>query len=225
MNLRHNHFSKFLLFFFLVAGLNLVWSGSGWCAFSMSVDIRNISDNSSAAQVSWSGVTQTWKEADQYLVVNYFSDQSGWGVQIYTDNHNISAVPTYTGNTTAGYEGAGLVGVSYSDFFIPMAWTAQLDTSSPRPAITTSDVYFTLTSNNGYAYFKDPMQQVVGNNPFTPGDDYITLVNVNGLRTNLVAPWRISATSPIYVYLIGNFLGRPNQTYRTNQLVVELYHQ
>jgi hypothetical protein len=209
----------FLLAFFFAS-----WVVSSWGAFSLTVTIKNISDNAAVSQATWSSVTPTWKEADQYLEVDYFSDQSGWGVQIYTDNHHAGADPAYTGDTTAGWEGAGLVGVTAPSYFVPMAWTAQTATGTARPDIITTDIYGTLDSNKGYAYFKDPMQQVVGNNPFVPGDDYITLINVNGLATNKPS-WRIAASSPVYVYLIANFIGRPNQTYRTNQLIVELYHQ
>ncbi|NTV53261.1 MAG: hypothetical protein HGA76_09665 [Candidatus Firestonebacteria bacterium] len=197
-------------------------SAPGWAAFNLTVVPKNISDNMTAAQVSWSSVTPTWKEADQYLAINYFSDQVGWGVQIYTDNHNAGANPRYTGSTSSGDEGAGLVGNTNTALYAPMGWTAQADTATARPSIL-SDGAGVLISGKGYAYFKDKMQ-TAGLYPFVSGEDYITLVNSFGLATNKPT-WRVAAFSPIYVYLIANFMGKPNQAYGTNQLTVELYHQ
>jgi hypothetical protein len=187
----------------------------------LTVAIKNVSDNGVATQLGWSGVTAAWKESDQYLEIDYASNEIGWGVQVYTDNHNVAASPAYTGPTATGYEGAGLVGVSDPTQYASIAWTAR-DSVGARPAITT-DVNGALLSNNGWAYFKDKLQS--GSFAFVNADDYITVVNASGLAKNDGTGRNSSAATPVVVYLSGNFRGLSNQVYRTNQLTIELYHQ
>lgn len=231
---------RFLRWFFLLSGfacLNVLSSHAAYISDvlvtkiasatvnsgpgSLTVTVKKISDNSPATQIGWSNPGTGWTEADHYLEIAYNSNDVGWGVQIYTDNHNPAADPAYTGSTTQGWEGQGLVGVSNSTVAIALAWTAR-DDPGARPAITT-DSDGILISNNGWAYFKDPMQ-TAGSNPFNYGEEYITIVHSGGLADN-AGNRTYGATSPVYIYLIGNFKGALNQVYRTNQLTLELYHE
>ncbi|NTV53259.1 MAG: hypothetical protein HGA76_09655 [Candidatus Firestonebacteria bacterium] len=186
---------------------------------SMTVTLENVANTYTASQLAWTAPTNTWVESDQCFKIAYNSNDIGWGIQIYTDNHNAGASPAYTGPTAAGYEGQGLIGVTNSMIYAPLAWTA-LTAKGARPPITTNPVDGTLNSNNAYAYFKDRLQS-----SFVDGNDYITIVNGNGLARNDGLGRVYGVTSPVYVYVIANFKGVGNQTYRTNQLTVELYHQ
>jgi hypothetical protein len=185
---------------------------------TLTVTIENVADNNPAAQLGWTSPTNIWVESNQCFKIAYASNEVNWGIQIYTDNKNGAASPAYTGNTSAGYEGAGLIGVTDSTVYVPMAWTA-LTAKGSRPTLTT-DVNGVLLSNNGYAYFKDKLQST-----FSAGNDYITVVNTSGLAKNDGTGRNSSAVSPVYVYIDANFRGVANQTYRTNQLVIELFHQ
>lgn len=92
--------------------------------------LRNSSDNSVASKLTWSDIDlgdTRWKAADQYLELDftlysgaYREDIDAWpyGVQIYTDNTNASAVPRYTGTGNP----AGLVDLSTTTRTLPMCW-------------------------------------------------------------------------------------------------------
>lgn len=188
----------------------------------LTVTVKNVSDQAVVSEVSWAASPSNWQEALQYLEISYQSNETGWGVQIYTDNHNGAADPYYTGTTQTGTEGAGLIGTKDTTVNAPMAWTA-LDAPGPRPTVT-ADGNGILISNNGWAYFKDKMQ-TTGSYPFTYGEDYIIIVNASGLAKNDGTGRNASAATPVAIYLIGNFRNQRNQLFQTNQLTVEMFHQ
>jgi hypothetical protein len=203
----------------LLAVLCLAGAVRTQAAYSLTVNLRNISDNTIVTQIGWTSPGTVWVRANQYLEVLYSSTDPAWGVQIYTDNHNAGANPLYTGPTTFGYEGAGLIGATSTTTYATLAWCAYDTLPGTPPAAPGADL---IPSGSIWSYFKDPMQ-TAGTYPFVNGEPYITFVNPSGvtLDNNIT---RGAATSPVYLYLSVNFYGRPNQVYRTNQLTIELYH-
>lgn len=190
-------------------------------AYTLTVAVKNISDNNTVSELTWNNVSSAWIASDQYLEVNYDSTSPGWGVEIYTNNHSTSpaADPYYTGNTANGYEGQGLIGVHDTARYCPMAWSASDDLLAGAPAVPGVDE---IPGGAVWAYFKDPMQ-TAGSYPFTDGEQYITFVNGSGLMINNYCS-RAAATAPVFLYFMANFRNLPCQTYKTNQLTVVLYH-
>lgn len=97
---------------------------------SLTVSLRNRSDNAAATKIDWVGLTTLtgagWTIADQYVEVEYASFEVGWGVQLYTDNINaVDANHQFTGDpydSNAGLpQPAGLVGNVQQDKALPMA--------------------------------------------------------------------------------------------------------
>lgn len=188
---------------------------------TMNVTLKNLSDDQTATKMTWSSTTSNWNKSDQYIQIDYDANDIGWGIRIYTDNNNASADPSYTGPTSSGSEGAGLIGVTDTTQYAPLAWTA-IDALTDTPSALPTDSV--IPSNAGWAYFKDPIQSSFSNNV---GDDqeYLTIINSSGMALNTVAGRDYNAASPIFLHVAGNFKNIPNQTYRTNQIILELFHQ
>lgn len=188
-------------------------------AHSITVTVKNISDNNTVSTIGWTDTSAGWHEANQYIQLNYQSNEVGWGVRIYTDNYNAAANPQYTGNTYPAYAGTGMVGVSDPTSTVSMGWVA-LSALGARPAILTNGDG-TLQDNKRWVYVMDK------HNPtFDASLDYTTVVKADGMALNDgVIYWQTPVSSPVYIYTICDFSGASNQTYRTNMLTVELYYQ
>lgn len=186
--------------------------------------------------IAWSdvesGVTE-WKTADNYIRIDYDANQTGWGIQIYTDNTAADANPRYADDAPSNevQKPAGLVRTDGYQA-LPMAWNAFDDQSEAGP------------DENGYG---NPVEEIVGDQyrlgrwqwlkdkgnlasadpedtDWFDAESYVTLVNSDG-----VLGWgvvRYSATHPIDVFLAGRFNNAEVEAqYGTNKLTLELYHQ
>jgi hypothetical protein len=195
---------------------------------SVEIDIKNISDNqsSSGGLITWSNVRAGetfWKIANQYIEISYSSLPEFWGIQIYTDNENISAEPRYTGTA----DPAGLVDISNTILSLPMAWriTDSLlgaeDLSSPTPR---SDGFG--FSDYMWHFLKDKNTpdnpNTTANEAFVDGEDYVTLWNQAGIAWN--QDGRSGNPKKAYIYLAANFTMSPvGATYQTSALTIEAY--
>ncbi|MBL7069196.1 MAG: hypothetical protein ISS34_05000 [Candidatus Omnitrophica bacterium] len=91
----------------------------------LSASLKNIAGDADASEVSFSAnFGDRYVKGAQYLKVNYDANQSGWGVQMYTDNKG-TTMPTavaYPGDpeTNMGQQPAGLIGQSNPYLTCPM---------------------------------------------------------------------------------------------------------
>lgn len=112
--------------------------------------LRNLSDDSAAVSIAWTGVTAgttAWLAANQYIAVKGFATYSDWGTQIYTDND----IYTGTGNP------AGLIMDGNPIYALPMCWRTKVGYYDPatglpdRPGSTAATAE-ELEINEGTAY-------------------------------------------------------------------------
>ena len=92
---------------------------------TLTVALKLVATNAAATEIGWTGVTLAsgWAKADQYLEVTYVANQVGWGVQMYTNNKALTAVPQYPGDPTTdpNQQPNGLIGVGNSYATCPIA--------------------------------------------------------------------------------------------------------
>jgi hypothetical protein len=188
---------------------------------SVSVDIRNFSDNASTDTIRFTvtSLPQQWVKADQYVLMNSVLTASGGGIQIYTDNTNPSlGNPAYTGTTSA----AGLVDTADTVLTLPMAWSVR-NTTATAASIAAQDPDQGLPFQ-GWHYFKDPGTT---DNLATPaaenlvnGEEYATVKDGRGIHFG-PGPNDVGATqSPDYIVAQANFSSA--QTPRTYTGTVRL---
>ena len=191
----------------------------------MTVTIKNVSNDAVATEINWSGLSvgvSTWTVANQYIEIDAESTYPGWGIQIYTNNVDtptvtvVPASPKYTGIAGA----AGLVGVTDTTVALPMAWHAEDDVTTWGTSPQNPEENAGSTFDNGYLWQADASE-----NLFTLGDDYITIWNGNGIRWGYGPGDLVGATSPIVVYLGAKFTTATVQSYKTNTIILEQYHQ
>ena len=227
---------KYLVLLFMVA---LFLSAASYCyADSASVKIigltegevdiviRNISNNQPAqdGMITWNNVNagQTgWKAANQYIEISHTDLPEFWGMQLYTDNKNVSANPRYTGTA----DPAGLVKIDNTIMATPMAWwiTDAVIANPANPVPRQDGLGFT---NYMWHFLKD---KNTPDNPTTPGDEsfqngeeYITLWNQAGIAWN--EGGRSGNPKKAYIYLAANFtMSSVGSLYRTNALTIEAY--
>jgi hypothetical protein len=193
---------------------------------SLNVVVRNISNNQPASNglITWSNVIAGqagWKVANQYIEISHSGLPAGWGIQIYSDNKNISASPKYTGTANP----AGLVNINNAILAVPMAWRVTDSVISPAiPVQRSDDTGFTdylwhfLKDVNT---IDDPATKAY-DETFQNGEDYITLWNQSGIAWNEGA--KSGNPKKAYIYLAANFSMSPaGSQYQTSTFTIEVY--
>lgn len=210
------------------ATVNVVKTGSA----SLFVNVKRVSDNTPQPddQVRWNvNVNQDgWKIADQYLEVSFANVPEFWGIQIYTDNKNLSANPKFTGEGNP----AGLVDVNRTTTALPLAWlvTDHVLTEAERNSADylpversgaegfTNYLWHYLVDKNT----KDDPKTFL-NESFDNAKDYIALWNQLGIAWN--EGGRAKKPGAAYIYLASKFsVTYAGASYRTSTLTFELYH-
>lgn len=201
----------------------------------MSVALKEVSDDSSATELSWTGVTPgvtEWKAADQYIEVTNTYNRTGWGIQIYTDN-----LPS----GTTEYNPAGLVATDDEKSVLPLAWRIMGDATSyanlgilevEDPVEPDEHHLESTTEASGYypwLWMKDvstPEIPELYTTAFVNGEDYVTVWNANGVHHAEGPLDYYASPSPNYVYIGARFTTATTpRTYSTNKLTVELFWQ
>jgi hypothetical protein len=180
----------------------------------LEVALRNTQDNTPASQLSFGLLASGTGIATgrQFAEIRYHFQENNLstaGVHIYTNNQQ-NPVHPYTGSG----DGAGLVGETDSNQNVPLFWTV-FDEIQPAG--------YSFTGNTAVEAFV--MDKKAGDFGTDGALGYRTLVDS---FTNLGAfpiPGRINAKSPVYLYFGANFANQSNQTYSTQTLTVEVYHQ
>ena len=199
---------------------------SGTQSYDWAAEIRNRSDNAIAGTVSWTnaltGVTagsDTWKTADQYILLHTTITYVNWGIQIYTDNKAADASPKYNGTASDGFN---LVGVSNAETKLNMCWKASDNTINPGQPIHRAD--YSGFTDYCWKWMKDKSN--TGDNAFTDDEFYVRVVADDGMY------WHEnpgqggnpgSFTSPVAIYIGAWLRGSLAQEYKTNKLILELY--
>ena len=210
--------------------------GTAAVTVPFSADLKNISNDTVATSVTWTGVTSgttNWLAANQYVAVKGFATYSDWGIQIYTDNKN------YTGTGSP----AGLINTLNTLYSLPMCWrtkTAKLAASSVElgiiqktvggyvvladgttPAISYYPWFFMLDKNG------DVDDATAGVQLFGNYQAEATFIGSAGYHH---APGTVNYSTPTatdttyYVYLGANYtMAMPGAIYSTGSLVVMMY--
>lgn len=205
-----------------------------------SVAMRNMTGDTSAVQLGWSGVTPggatNWKMSDQYLLLTSNISASNGGVRIFTDNMAGDASPRFTGSTTT-VSAAGLIAVeSPTADPLPMSWritdTKPTFTQNPQQGapgyadrlwddqgVGTNNqypCYLWMTDRNGQA-------DAVFNNPALDTFNYRVVKDERGIQ-HAEATFGAGAPSPDYIFIGAKFsTATTPRTYRTSKLVVEAF--
>jgi hypothetical protein len=212
---------------------------------SVTCKLKNALSHAVATEVTWSGVnlgSTRWKAADQYIELSYDFFTPNWGIQIYTDNTAAGANPRYHGaGNPAGLVGqTNAGGLDPSSSTLAMCWRITDSTITvpniQQGAAGASDRLWDSNVVNGdqYPCFfwmkdkgtpDDPATTSV-NEVFVNADDYITAWDSRGIHHAEGANWGAGCYSPNYIYLGANFAsGVTPRTYKTNELVVELFYE
>jgi len=211
----------------------------------MSVALKNISDNSSATELSWSDVTAAvteWKAANQYIEVTNDYNRTGWGIQIYTDNCAGDANPRFYIVNPSSVNPAGLLATDNKKDVLPLAWRMMGDTTTYAhlgiqevPDLLEPDKHhLESTDLPGLGYYpwlwmKDaetPEIPELYTAAFVNGEDYVTIWNENGVHHAEGPLDYYTSPSPNYVYIGARFTTATTpRTYRTSKLTVELFWQ
>jgi hypothetical protein len=145
------------------------------------VTIKNIAGNGPVSALSWAGSNPTpgagFLVADQYIELETNINTLNGGVQIYTDNTNITlANPRYsvTPSSTTPTP-AGLIGVGATDQKLPTAWRASTYTLT---AVNPVDPNAKAGQSYLWFYHEDKAQVAVWTSSatsFRNGDPYVTV--------------------------------------------------
>jgi hypothetical protein len=193
----------------------------------VNVVIRNISNNQPADNglITWTNINAGqagWKIANQYIEISHNGLPQFWGIQMYTDNENVSANPRYTGTANP----AGLVKTDNTMYSVPMAWriTDSVISNPVNPVQREDNIGFT---DYMWHFLKD---RNTPDNPDTPdydesfqdGEDYVTLWNQSGIGWN--EGGRSGNPKKAYIYLAANFtMSSVGSVYQTSVLTIEAY--
>jgi hypothetical protein len=204
------------------ASINIICNNGG----IVKVTVKNIEDNqpSAGGLITWTNVTAGsagWKVADQYIEISHLGLPESWGIQLYTDNKDVSADPKYTGTA----DPSGLVNVSNTILSLPMAWRiTDFIISQPSNPVQRQDgsgfddYMWHFLRDKGAA--DNPLTPL--NDSFVNGDDYVTLWNQSGIAWN--EGGRSGNPKKSYIYLAANFTMAPaGSSYGTSTLTIEAY--
>jgi len=210
----------------------------------MTVALKEISDDSSATELSWSDVTPgvtEWKAADQYIEVTNTYNRTGWGIQIYTDNCAGDADPQFYIVDPSSVNPAGLLATDNKKDVLSLAWRIMGDATSyanlgilevEDPIESDKHHLESTTEASGYypwLWMKDaktPEIPELYTTAFVNGEDYVTVWNENGVHHAEGPLDYYASPSPNYVYIGARFTTATTpRTYSTSKLTVELFWQ
>jgi len=163
---------------------------------------KNISDNSDAASVDFGSVSNAVVLAPQYLEIDVGSNRADWELAIYTDNFDGTQ-----STTTWGTQYGGLKGATDGNL-APMLWQTYDETvASPGPTAVVDDpmpwTWMKDKSDCGdFPWLQAGILDGYANIAFG-GPDYTNIITPNGTYTGTEI---VEGTSPIAVYLEGNFV-------------------
>jgi len=175
----------------------------------MSVFVRNVSDDVATSTVTWGSVpsTTTYKEANQYIEVNYNDNYLSWAIRIYTNNTN------WGGSTTTSR--GGLIHTATNTVRLPLLWRVYDEIQAGGVQCSTT---------TGWAYIKDKNDPDWNDaktsyaNICYGGPDYCNLADFpTSGRTD-------EDNQDVYIYLGGEFKSASSGDYSGN-IYFDLYHQ
>lgn len=186
---------------------------------TLSVTIKNRTDNSSAASVNFGSVpaATAGKAAPQYLEVSFSASYGPnppvWGIDIYTNNTGV-----YT-----GWAKGGLIHDSSKSTRVVMCY-AVFDDLQPSLADPSdpfiSDPWIYVVDKND---IDDPSTPDVTNWPYFLEINYPRLVYGFDNGSSFLQMGGAACTSPVYIYPAGLFGTCSAGTYHTT-LYLDLYH-
>jgi hypothetical protein len=198
---------------------------TGTGVVSLTVTAKNMSNNATTTDISWTGVTlpTAWKSADQYLQLDTNITDATGGVRIVTDNKGAGANPAYTGpNNTA----AGLVDNVNHANALPLAWTIKDAVISTGPVAAKPFESAAVDGAGSPAQFQWLYMTDLADTAVAAGAPYRTAVNSTGIHFGGSDTEFGAAASPNFVYLEANFANAVTpRTYSTNKLIVEAFTQ
>lgn len=202
---------------------NVVWKKP----VSGSLDIKlkqRSNDLEVSGPLTWSNIEPGcgWQMADQYIELNLTYSNTGWGIQIYTDNKANDANPKFSGTGDPG----GLVDTQSTSNKLPMCWhitdAKTTDCHIRQGAPNASSRLWLQELGDSFPCFfwvKDRSTQ-----NFAYSEDYITLWDNRGIQY-AEAAWG-GAMSPNYLYVGADFSNAVTpRTYTTNKFIIELFYE
>lgn len=211
---------------------------------SVSGSVKNLSDNSAATQLTWGLAVPGggWAASNQYVQLDIDPGADlNWGLQVYTDNRNVSANPKYTG--ALGTNPAGLVNEDRTDLVLPLCWRVT-DTSTNSLTIVegangglySQELGGEASQFRCFQWMKDastpniPQQFIPA---FSNGEDAVTVWDHEGIHyaqgersldPNYWGKFWGAAQSPVYVYFgVKCATALTPASYRTNRLILEYF--
>lgn len=179
-------------------------------AASLQVLVRNVADDQLASEVHFglAPAEGAILSAGQYLEISFEAGASFDRLTIATNNRN-APIHRFTGPAEAS--AAGLVGTVDSGITAPLLWQVY---DEPQP---TAPVF---TNTTEWAFVSDMSE---------PSFDTMDATNFRSLIIHSElgprpSPGR-SGSSPIAVYFVADFKGKPAQTYGTDRLTIERFEQ
>ena len=203
---------------------------SGTGDVTMSLQIKKVSDDSTATQITWSGVTlpTRWKVADHYIQISAQITSVGGGIQTYTDNMATDASPKFTGDKTVTTP-SGLIDTVDSTRKLTTAWSVR---SSLTPiTVNPANPDDKTVGSEGVLWLihEDASQVAIAatnSAAFVNADPFIEVQTSDGIHfaqgpTQFGPP--AAATSNYYLEAdFGNAV--TPRTYRTSKLVLESFN-
>lgn len=207
-----------------------VLTGVGTVAMNLFIKLNatNVIDTA----VNWTGVTlpTQWQGAADYIELHSTTTASGSGVQMYTDNMNVSASPRFTGDNTQ-VSPAGLVDGTTTVYTLPVAWAIRdaLVGGTTGPIVAEPNDSATNPESYQWHYLSDAGQVAIASlnvSAFANADPYITVVSPSGIHWGQGPTQFGAAASPNYIYFEAQFgSAQTPRTYSTNRLMLESYTQ
>ncbi|MCK4462834.1 MAG: hypothetical protein KAU58_00815, partial [Candidatus Omnitrophica bacterium] len=197
----------------------------------LDIKIRNGINDSLATAVNFGTCSPGTARvlANQYLEIDYVC-QSTWGIQIYTDNKSESAYPRFTGT---GDRANGLIGTKNSGYRASVLWQVWQDKKGYYDGSETPEFDTTVDDEDRaeFAFVMDKADSDWGDTGYVR--NYRTFMNSNGELGAPVPlapgggywPRQGNVGEPLFVYLGADFIGVPAQTYTTNTLTIDIYHE
>lgn len=198
-------------------------------SISFTATIKNLSNNNTANQITWTGVTPgatAWKTADQYIQLDSVISLSNGFIRTYTDNTAAGANPRYTGVNNSTTTPGGLVNASDTTQTLPLAWSiaGSLASAIPNgagdPNTATSFYYWFYYTDKAQVTFNQAAVQNY-NTVEAPGPA-IHYAQGAGLYPD-PTQYGVDA-SPNFMHFESNFTGAlGGNTYQTSTLTIEAY--
>jgi len=185
---------------------------------TLTLQAKNISDDSNADSIAFGSVANQRVLAPQYVEVNVGSNRNNWELAIYTDNF-----ATAPDTTTWGTQYGGLIGATAGNR-APMLWETYDEKQATTPATDEGAwTWFKDKHDTGdYPWLEDGVQSGYVNIAFG-GPDSMTIISPTDDHTMAVMQ---EATSPIVVYINGEFTSAPADSYTaTNGIGFDLYYE